>query len=86
MAIIRADYSKEKEKIFTFETIMQLLIDDGDLDRANQSALLDPKMKGIITIIDERVNILYIVLVGEIRIIKQERDEEEKKNEQEDDD
>ena len=56
----------DEGRLFTFETVCKMLIDDGDsVWRKKRSSLLDPNMKSVIMIVDRKSNIMYILLFGE---------------------
>jgi len=66
--MLTVNYSEPKDakKLFTFETICKLLIDDGDaLWRKKRNTLLDQKMKSILMVVNRKSNIMFIILFGE---------------------
>ena len=72
LKMLSINYSEDKDRtrLFTFESVCKLLIDDGDpLWRKKRSSLMDPRMKSILMVVDRKNNIMFILLFGE-RIIK----------------
>lgn len=67
--MLTVNYSEPKDakKLFTFETICKLLIDDGDaLWRKKRNTLMDPKMKSILMVVNRKSNVMFIILFGEL--------------------
>ena len=66
MLTINYSDPNDKGKMFTFESVINLYIDDGDpLWRKKRNSLLDPKMKSIMMIVDRKHNIMFLILFGE---------------------
>ena len=68
LKMLTVNYSEKQDegRLFTFETICKMLIDDGDsVWRKKRSSLLDPNMKSLLMIVDRKSNIMYILLFGE---------------------
>lgn len=68
MKMLSINYSEEKDRtrLFTFESICKMLIDDGDpLWRKKRSSLMDPKMKSVMLAIDRKENVMFVLLFGD---------------------
>ena len=56
----------EADRLFTFESMARLLIDDGDpLWHKKRNALLDPNLRSCMIVIDRDHLVLYVMLFGE---------------------
>ena len=65
MKVLTIDYSQEIDlsRMFTFESILKMMIDDGDsVWRKRRNILLDPSLQSILMVIDRLNNIMYMIL------------------------
>ena len=53
-----------RDRIFGFEEMMRLAINDGDTSRTSRRLLLNKQVRSTNIIIDRKANIMYIVLFG----------------------
>ena len=64
--MVTLDYQNDKcSRMFTFESIARLFINDGDpVKRAKQKSLLDDDLRSMVMVIDQDHQIMYVILLG----------------------
>jgi hypothetical protein len=68
LKMLTIDYSEEFEKgrMFTFESIVKMFIDDTDpVWHKQRSSLLEPNLRSIMILIDRQQKVMYLILFGE---------------------
>lgn len=64
MKVLSIDYSQEIDlsRMFTFESILKMMVDDGDsVWRKRRNIILDPSIESILMVVDRLNNIMYIL-------------------------